>query len=380
MASLRRRERSPYWWACFSLPTGKRVQRSTKVVDDGRATSRREAQRLADAWEAEIAPARTARQAQRVAAAIIQQLHKVEVPEVPIRWLEQWADRHEGEVSNATLAFYRGKARLFVEWAEDGERSLASISPDDVRRFRDHEARELSPRTVNNTIKTLRMAFDAAKREGLIADNPAEGIRALKTVPAGRRPFTLSELTAVLEIASPEWSSMIRFGYYTGQRLKDLALLRWSNLDLTQQEIRFVTRKTARRQTIPISSSLLEHILSLDTPCDPEAPVHPQASALVQQTGRVSTLSRQFGDILASAGLVDDRRDHKSRGRGRARPRAALSFHSLRDTATTQLKAAGVDGPIAQEIIGHDSEAMSLIYTKFDISALRSAVDRLARI
>jgi len=46
---------------------------------------------------------------------------------------------------------------------------------------------------------------------------------------------------------------MIPFGLYTGQRLADVATLRWDNLDLAKDEIRFTTRKTGRPMILPIA-------------------------------------------------------------------------------------------------------------------------------
>jgi integrase len=37
---------------------------------------------------------------------------------------------------------------------------------------------------------------------------------------------------AILNLADEEWRSMILFGLYTGQRLGDIASLRWNNVDL----------------------------------------------------------------------------------------------------------------------------------------------------
>jgi hypothetical protein len=55
MASLRRLPNSPYWIACFTLPDGRRTQRST-----GTGT-RREAQRIANEFEDASREARSGR-------------------------------------------------------------------------------------------------------------------------------------------------------------------------------------------------------------------------------------------------------------------------------------------------------------------------------
>jgi integrase len=53
------------------------------------------------------------------------------------------------------------------------------------------------------------------------------------------------------------------------------------------------------------------------------------------------------------------------------------SFHSLRHTATSQLKAAGVSDAIAREFVGHDSEEVSNNYTHIPTDILRKAASKL---
>jgi integrase len=112
-------------------------------------------------------------------------------------------------------------------------------------------------------LKVIRMLFKAAQRDELLIQNPAEFVNTLRQrSTSDKRPFTLAEIQAVLSVADPEWQSLIRFGFYTGQRLGDLAVLRWSNIDLAKDEIRFVTAKTGRRMIIPLSDGLRAHIAS----------------------------------------------------------------------------------------------------------------------
>jgi integrase len=41
-----------------------------------------------------------------------------------------------------------------------------------------------------------------------------------------------------LGVASDEWRSMVLFGLYSGQRLGDIATLKWNNIDLVHRELR----------------------------------------------------------------------------------------------------------------------------------------------
>jgi integrase len=70
---------------------------------------------------------------------------------------------------------------------------------------------------------------------------------------------------------------------------------------------------------------------------------------------------------------------HKSAGKGRnqAREASEISFHSLRHSAVTMLKAAGVSDFIAREIVGHESAAVSRQYTHLTTDDKRAAMQRL---
>ncbi len=59
----------------------------------------------------------------------------------------------------------------------------------------------------------------------------------------------------------------------------------------------------------------------------------------------------------------------------RGRENAALTFHSLRHSATSILKNAGVSPAVVQEFIGHDSKAVSQNYTHIEMEAMRRATD-----
>jgi integrase len=54
-----------------------------------------------------------------------------------------------------------------------------------------------------------------------------------------------------------------------------------------------------------------------------------------------------------------------------------VSFHSLRHTAVTLLKDAGVPDAVVMELVGHDSAAMSRLYTHVGKEALSKAAATL---
>ena len=371
MASIRQKSGSPYWYACLTLPN-RRTERSTKLrIGDGVA-ARRKAQALADTWERDLLGPRALQNAHRVVRELFTEIHGKESIITAKKFLAQWLAAREGEVAAATHEMYYYKIATFT--SHHGETLMTHITPAMIIAWRQEEAAEVTPTTVNTAVGVLKIAFASAVEQGVIDTNPFSGLKPLKKTNSIRRGFTIDELNRVLALASAEWRSMILFGFYTGARLQDISRLTWSNIDLPRQELHFVAKKTARRMVIPIHPALMEHISEMPAPPNPEAPLHPKAMDTVERLGRVGSLSSRFRDLLVSAELARPRlRKADPARRQRRRAPCELSYHSLRHTATSMLKDAGVSGPVAQELIGHNSAAINQIYTHLDPETLRAA-------
>jgi len=189
------------------------------------------------------------------------------------------------------------------------------------------------------------MIFKAARQERIISEDPSEFVSTTKkAAPKVRRPFTIVELQSVMAVADDEWKSMIRFGLYTGQRLGDIARLKWGNVDLEKGEIRLVAQKTNKTLVLPIAAPLKQHLESLLAHPGRDEPVHARAFAIVGKQGRSANLSNQFSDLLAKAGLrkkASRTRVAAQAGRAAVRETGELSFHCLRHTAVSMVKEAG---------------------------------------
>ena len=375
MASVRRKSGSRYWFACFLFADGTRVQRSTKETD------RKKAQRLAESFE-EIARNRlTARQAQRVVADTYQRVTGNSLRTTTTRdYFKSWLDRKKPETSTSTHLFYTGKVCRFLEWLGDrANATVLDITSDDILAFRASENERVRPATVNHALKVLRMIFEDAKRDRVIADNPADSVRLVKAnAERSRRPFSMGEIKQLLAATNHEWRSLILFGLYTGQRLGDLARLTWANIDLEHDQLCLFTSKTGRRQIIPIALPLKAHLTGPNhRKNDPSEPLHPEAFASVTKSGKVGTLSRQFYEIMAKAVMVPPK-SHRASANGTGRNGrhnvSEISFHALRHTATSLMKNAGISSAVVQDIIGHESSAISDNYTHIDEEAKRKAL------
>lgn len=375
MASLTKRPRSKFWVACFTDRNGRRLKRSTEC------TARKDAQKIADRWEEAYRKKRTALKFRRVLTEGHREITGEDVSHTTVRaFLNSWVQTKKPEIAGSTLKFYRKSADKFLAFLGDGaDRDLGEITRDDITRFRNEEAKLFAPRTVNHEVKFLRMAFRAARRDALLADDPAEFVKTVRVVDDyERQPFTLDQLRAILAVADPEWRSMILCGLYTGQRLSDIALLTWANVDLERNELRLVTKKTGKRLIIPLAPALARMFERLPSSDDPQGPLHPRAYAIVMEQGQSGHLSNLFASVLTDAGLRTKTKHRKTSGKGRgvrADRKPKLSFHSLRHTSVTLLKEAGIPDAAIMALVGHDSVAMSQHYTHIGREALEKAAD-----
>jgi integrase len=373
MASVRKHPKSKYWFACFTLPDGRQTQRSTRETD------RKKALRKAEIFEDSYRRGLNETQARRVISDLYVLIHGESLNSSKTKdFLDGWLERKKVEASPATFTRYQSVINQFSEYLGDKvDRDLAFVTAGDITIFRDSILKRLSPASANLALKILRIAFTQALREGLLQSSPASQVKTVSRhgEESSRRPFTLPELRSLLEVANDEWRGIILFGLYTGQRLKDIASLTWQNIDLQREELKLSTGKTGRRQIIPLAAPLLRYLEEIPVGDDPKTPLFPKAHAGVVKLGDLRTISGQFYSIMVSAGLVKERsRENTGRGRSVHREASELSFHCLRHTATSLMKNAGIGSAIVQDLIGHESAAVSNNYTHIEEASKRKAV------
>ena len=381
MASLRTLPDSKNFIACFTDINGRRRQRSTGTH------VRKDAQRVAEQYETAARQLKTEAQIRRVLAELYEGLHGTALASSsPESFLTGWLKRKKAENADATADAYRNTVQRFLtHLGPRAKLDLNHITAADVLSFRDSLVGQLSVASINHAVKIIRIGFNAAQRAGLTQSNPAMQIENLHSkqkhgagAKASRRPFTMPEIRKILDVADQEWKDLILFGLYTGQRLGDLSTLSWENLDLAQEELRFVSKKTGRNVVLPLPQPLLGVTAKWKKNVG-TAPIFPAAAKDVATAkGKVGTLSNQFHDLMVAAGLVPPR-PKKSTGKGRSGPRQGteISYHSLRHTATSLLKNAGVSDVVAREFVGHDSPAVSKLYTHIDTATLRAAAAKM---
>jgi integrase len=374
MASIHKVSGSKYWHAFFTMPDGRRVHKSTKQTN--RTLALGVVSKVAEASGIGKHGKLTEQKAREIIASIYASANLDTLPSsTTAEFLESWLKVKSLEVAESSLVEYQQVAKLFQEFlGNKATKPMDTISIKHINEYRAHLSKRVSGSTVNKHLKILRGAWIKAHRERLISENAFMMVGFVSGTKAKRRAFTMDELRRILGACNSEWRGLVMFGLYTGQRLGDCAGLTWDNIDAVAGELRITTSKTGRHMSIPLATPLAHYITTMPAGDKAGSPLFPGLAALVK-SGGTGTLSRQFSEILAGIGLADKKNHHGGgEGRGARRTSGGLSFHCLRHTATSLLKNAGVSDAVAMEIIGHDSKAISRVYTHISQDALRKAM------
>jgi integrase len=201
---------------------------------------------------------------------------------------------------------------------------------------------------------------------------------------ARRRPFTSEQIGSLLTTSRSEkwkdtgWEGAILCGMTTALRLGDIVNLTWGEIDLGAETLTTAAKKTGEELQIPLHSAFVAW-LGKQTRGIGKAPVFPKLHG--RSIGGANGLSRKFkklmdeagvvGEIIREGGTAEQRKDAKA---GAGRTITALSFHSLRHTATSLMANAGVAADTRKAITGHRDDRVHENYTHHELEKLREAV------
>jgi integrase len=214
------------------------------------------------------------------------------------KYQSDWLTAKKTEIASSTMDFYQASLKKFQHFlGQRADEPIGEITKEDVVAFRNSLVNQVSAKTVNHDLKTLKMLFKSVRRDSVVTEDPTEFVETVRNERRAKikRPFTLLELRSVLDLPSNDWRSMIVFGLYTGQRLADVATLRWNNLDLVRGGLRLSTRKIDKTMVLPLAAPLRKHLefLSLSSK-EASAPIHPKAFDFVERQHKTGSLSNQF--------------------------------------------------------------------------------------
>lgn len=224
-----------------------------------------------------------------------------------------------------------------LTWVKE---KLGTLPVDRMQRkdvIRAQAANAGAQRFANYIVQVLRILFEHAIDLGWRIDNPAKGVRMLKSQAAPREAWPLDKIEAFRATAGTRPRLIFELCLGTGQRIGDVLKMSWADLDGDGINVR--QGKTGARLWVPLTPSL---------------------RAVLDATPRIGlTICAwgQHGKATSYRGAADMVMDVR-----RKIGAESYDLHGLRYSTTAELSALGCSDELIMAVTGHKTAAMVARY------------------
>ncbi|MGK7394790.1 MAG: tyrosine-type recombinase/integrase [Candidatus Cyclobacteriaceae bacterium M3_2C_046] len=228
--------------------------------------------------------------------------------------------------------------------------------------------RNISPRSVNRKITTLRTFYKFLIKRGLAEKDPTFKIKILKTKKQLPRFVSEKELVELFNRADFKDDFLgcrdrliFELLYGTGIRLSELINLKHSDIDLFDQTIR-VLGKRKKERVIPFTKNLKRTIENYSSKKNDHFHGNAAEYLIVTDNGEQSypmNIYRVVKKYLDQYTTVEKR-----------------SPHLLRHTFATHLLEKGADLNAVKDLLGHANLAATQVYTHNSLEKLKKVFDQ----
>jgi site-specific recombinase XerD len=268
--------------------------------------------------------------------------------------------KKQSEKNLKDLELALNRFREFLEERYPGVDDAKDVTREMAEAFIRYEqaSNNFTAKTINNHKGSLSAAFEAARKLERIFTNPFTGIPDLAEDIEHRRPFTIDQLTRILDVAKEDGLlySLIVTAMTTSMRLGDCCCLKWESVQTDIQQIQVpAIRKTMKTASIPYYG-LLEKVLNEAKARSPKSEyVFPEARQYYEG-GMQHIFTDRFEKILLMAGFTDDDNPETSirlsRKRG-GRKASIRGFHSFKTTWVTFALMSGIPIEVIKHVTGN---------------------------
>jgi len=271
--------------------------------------------------------------------------------------------RNERRLSANTVEAYARDGGMLMALA--GERPLASLASQDIRRFiATLHGKGQSPRSLARILSSWRGLYEWLVRRRDVAANPCAGVRpprAPKHLPQTLSPDQAVRLVSV-EDKTPTGlrdRALFELAYSCGLRVSELTGLDVAHVDRESGEVR-VTGKGAKTRIVPVGTHALAAIGEWLPARDEIAKAGENALFVTGGGKRLSPreVQKRIKRWAAAAGLDVD-----------------VHPHMLRHSFASHVLQSSGDLRAVQEMLGHASIASTQVYTHLDFQHLAKVYD-----
>ncbi|MDA3939883.1 MAG: tyrosine-type recombinase/integrase [Spirochaetia bacterium] len=277
---------------------------------------------------------------------------------------QTYADGNRGHLNNHILPFFKSKKLRNIS-TNDIEKWLMQLNKD--------EKKHISPTTINNCLKTLKLMLKEAHRLGYISNDPSGSISKFKEKPLSKEILNIEQLTELFKEENIQrlWNNNLThytlnlLSASTGMRMGEIQALQVKAVHIGYVEINHSWErkyglkepKTKSHRSIPIPAKTNQYLQDLIQQNEYNLP----EDFLFYGTNRYKPIdnkdiSKMLYKALEGIGVKYEKGVDRT-----------ITFHSWRVFFNTVMRDKISDYKL-QQLTGHKTQEMTDHYTKFNIS------------
>ncbi|MEM8672418.1 MAG: tyrosine-type recombinase/integrase [Cyanobacteria bacterium P01_G01_bin.67] len=279
-------------------------------------------------------------------------------------------DVSAGDASADTLKTYTRQLHQFLQWCDQRQLNPVTLIKDDVKKYRHWmiKQQQYKPATIALKLAVVRRFYQAAVEKGLIAINPAAGVKPPREKSDPAEKITYLEATEVETLLgkiprddtlkSSRDRAMLAIMALEGTRTVELH--RANIASLVRQGNNLGIRVEGKRSirvvplTPDIASLLVDYLQHRETSGEVLKPARPLF---------IATSANSRGKRISRRGIRSVVDTYLTQADLKQTPGRTISAHSLRHTAGTLALRSGADLRQVQDLLGHSDPRTTSIYT-----------------
>lgn len=280
-------------------------------------------------------------------------------------------DIAEGDAAEDTLKSYLSQLKQFLNWCDRHSYHPASITRQQIKEYRRWtiETKKYKPATIALKLTVVRRFYDAAIERGLLAINPASGIKPPreKKDPAARISYLeKNEVNQLFQALDRDPNSLkskrdrLLIGIMILEGTRTVELYRANIADIVRQGDKIGIRVEGKRsiRVVPLTPNLTEdlndYLQARKASGEKLRAENPLFIAIGNRAGGKRLSRRGIRQIVDRYLQATNLKYLQGR---------TISAHSLRHTAATLALREGAQLRQVQDLLGHSDPRVTSIYT-----------------
>ena len=273
--------------------------------------------------------------------------------------------RFEKRYSKHTLISYQTDLKFFFEYLIDEYDSItiAAVTAPIIRTWLAHikEKEDLTSKSINRKISTLKSFFKFLMKEGLVDATPMSSIispKINKRLPVYVEQKDIKTLFDYVEFPDTHTGKterlLLKVFYETGIRVSELVNFKQNNVDFGNNTVK-VLGKGNKERIIPVSNQLSQALLNY---IHDKNALFNNEILFVSEKGKPLYAKQVYNIVKKYLSTVTTIKNK--------------SPHILRHSFATHLSNNGADLNAVKELLGHSSLAATQVYTHNNIERLKN--------